>query len=93
MDTRMVTFRCPSCGHQVFRFRTAYDQMFAAYGRATCLLCPLAAYVAPPSRQELLAVAQALNARSRERLVAVPHGEAPPPGEPTAPQQHTRRSA
>jgi hypothetical protein len=72
MDTRLVPFRCPSCGHQTFRYRTAYEQMLAASGRATCLLCPPSVYGAPASRQELLAVAQALNARSHERLAALP---------------------
>lgn len=68
MPTALVQFQCASCGHSCFRYRAVYDQMLAACGRATCLLCPLSAYVAPPSRPELLAVAQALNARSRELL-------------------------
>ena len=66
----LVRFRCPSCGHEVFRQRTAYERMMATSGGATCLLCPRSAYTAPPSRQELLAVTQALNALSREGLSA-----------------------
>ena len=65
---KTVTFRCPSCGYQAFRYRPVYEQLIAARGRATCLLCPPSASVAPPPRQELLAVAQALNALARDHL-------------------------